>query len=367
MNKLAFLLLAVSAPAWLGAVSAPTGLTVTSIQSDQSAVLSWTNDPVAQQWFIYLDGALVYQPYVANTTLNGSQRQFTMNALPYRSPITVNMKALAPPNPISGFSASVSTYAQPVAPIPVSCVAGCLSGTVSVSLTGTVNVTGTVSVLQGGPLTVSGSVGVSGFVGVTIVAQGPTLGVSVLAGVSGLSVTASQDHTWSVSGTSIPLGSDAALALYTTVPAGTLPTTPYYLSQFGPGYDFGVCTTCTAGARFSASVRFNSAYVTSVSCAVTMSTGAQGVSMCFLTPAARTRTYIFNPSASGKVLRYLQWPSATAPLVDPAILQEITPGACVALDDALTYVHLFSPGGTPSTAALVQHVTDTKWTGTAYP
>jgi hypothetical protein len=130
MKAKAFFLIFLLTASRLMAVAAPTGLTVTAIQTDQSALLSWNDDPVVQQWYIYLDGVLVYQPPKSSTTLNGAQRQFNLTYLPFRSPIAITMKALAPPNPISGFSAAVSTYAKPLTPIPVY-----LTYTVGVSVT----------------------------------------------------------------------------------------------------------------------------------------------------------------------------------------------------------------------------------------
>lgn len=139
---IAFLLASLARGAW--AVAAPTGLTVTAIQSDQSAVLTWTDDPLPQQYYIYLDGTLVYQPFRADTTQNGSQRFFKLQSLPMRSPVFVNMRALNPPQTISGLSVGVSAYAQAATPIPVYvtspaqviCVSGCSGG-------------------QGGPVTVT--------------------------------------------------------------------------------------------------------------------------------------------------------------------------------------------------------------------
>lgn len=283
MKTLVLLLFALWAPIQVHAVAAPTGLTVTAIQADQSATLSWTNDSTVQQWYIFLDGTLVYQPFVANTTLNGSQRQFVMQALPYRPSITINMKALAPPNPISSYSAAVTTTANP----------------------------------NSNPV--------------------------------------------------IPMGSDGSTPAYTTQGAAALPTTPPLLSQVGPGYEFGACTTCTAGARFFGLVRFNASYITAVTAEVTKTTAVQGISMCFLTPAARTRTTIFNPSASGKVLRFLEWYQATPPNFPVEELRELTPGASVTIEDSLPYLNIISPAGTPAVPASVLHVTDTKWAGNNYP
>ena len=162
-------------------------------------------------------------------------------------------------------------------------------------------------------------------------------------------------------------GSDAVLPLYTTVPAGLLPAVAPYVAQYAPGYEFGACTTCTAGARFMAFVRPNASYITALTCATTMTTGVQGINLCFLTPAARTRTTIFNPSASGKVLRYLEWYSATPPAFDASSLPELTPGASVVIEDCLPYLNLFSPGGVPAVLPSVLHVTDTKWQSLSYP
>jgi hypothetical protein len=278
------LFFALLAPAFGQAAATPTGLTVTAIQTDQSATLSWDNDPTVQQFFIYLDGVLVYQPLISSTTVNGSQRQFRMTSMPYRSPIGINMKAFTSPNPPSALSATVYAYAKPVSPTDV-----------------------------------------------------------------------------------IQKGSDNALPIYTTVPAGSLPDIPPYVDQAGPGYEFGACTTCTAGARFVAAVRYNASYLTSVTCEVTKTTGVQGISMCFLTPAARTRTTVFNPSANSKVLRVLEWWSSTPPNFPVESLQELTPGASLIIEDCLPYLNLISPGGTPSAPASVLHVTDQAWQGTYYP
>ncbi len=77
-NKILALLLLLSCR--LGATTAaPAALSATSIDANQTALLSWTDDVTVSQWYIYLGGTLTYQPYRAQTgSVPGPRRTYNM-------------------------------------------------------------------------------------------------------------------------------------------------------------------------------------------------------------------------------------------------------------------------------------------------
>lgn len=177
----------------IGATAAPADLAATNIDpNNQTALLSWDEDLAVNQWYIYLGGVLTYQPFRNQTgSIPGPRRTYNMTGLPHQNYVVVTMRALAPAQPISAESAALTVTSAPSIiyvlnpPNQAITVTGSFSAATSSVATAVSVIAGvsgiSVTAKQGSPWTVSGSVGVT-------------------SGVAGISVTASQGSPWTVSG-----------------------------------------------------------------------------------------------------------------------------------------------------------------------
>ena len=281
MRSFALALLLLASLAQASVPSTPSGLTSTGYVNG-AIPLAWTFDAVPTSFYVYINGALKASPTRAQVAVAGSQFNYTVTGLSSAVlPASVYLVALGStgssgPSPVivvnsagGGTGDLVSIGAS--VPLTVTC-SNCTSSSVTytaayqggtwsvgvnnfpasqaVTQGGPFTVSGSVAVTQGGPFTVSGSVAVTSMPAVT---QGSAwtvsgsvattqaspwtvsgsvqvtnfLGVSVVSGVAGLSVTASQGSAWTVSGSvaitgALPAGSNGIGSVtVTSMPAVT--------------------------------------------------------------------------------------------------------------------------------------------------
>jgi len=114
MRKILFALIFALGPTMAWAVAAPAGLVGGPVTSN-TATLDWNEDTVPNQWNIYLGGVLRYQPFRSDTSVpTAGRRRYLLTNLPNQANIVVTMRALAPGQPISAESASLTITSSTV-------------------------------------------------------------------------------------------------------------------------------------------------------------------------------------------------------------------------------------------------------------
>ncbi len=140
----AMTLLAVLSPAFAWAVAAPTGIAA-SPWANSGSYLSWTDDPTATQWYIYLEGNLLFSPQRSYVSTSGTGRVgFQLTGISQASlPRMATMKAIAG-GAVSVMSAGVTITA--VGPVPFTYVVPAPGAVFSTTASGTGGGTSAVSV-----------------------------------------------------------------------------------------------------------------------------------------------------------------------------------------------------------------------------
>lgn len=95
------------------ALAAPTGLSAGGYING-TMPMSWAENTAVTQWYIYVDGNLLFQPFRSQTTPSSIGRTYLMQPLPPQAKYVITMKALAPGQPISAESAAITVTGQAV-------------------------------------------------------------------------------------------------------------------------------------------------------------------------------------------------------------------------------------------------------------
>jgi hypothetical protein len=313
------LVMAGASSAW--AISAPAGLTATAITPEGSSMLSWNVDATASQWFIYLDGKLVFQPFKSQVRTSATTQSYLLQPLPKQDSVVVTMKALAPGQPISAESNALTVtvsvanwiYARPY---PGS----------------TFNTSGG----GGGGGAVSGAVSVSAYTGGTI----PVSVTSMTAG--------------------------GAFIYSTGVTSANVPVSPTVWNMAGNAYQFAGNVTPTGGVIWNGITRLNYLWDTVVYVGVTAPANA-ATSLVFLTPSARTKTTIINNSGNDGMRLFLS-NSPIIPANCNVRYRELPSSTTMVLDDhGYTYLWIWDPLGANNHPVYVQHESSNPWIGVIYP
>jgi hypothetical protein len=227
-------LLACFLPSMARAVAAPVGLSVTP-WTNQGVTLSWTDNPAALQWYIYVNGLQLFSPDRYNISgPTGGVDSFVITGISQQAlPVFITMKAVGQ-GAVSAFSAAVTVTA--VSPVPFTYVVPApgsvwatsgssgSSGTASTVNQGTSPwvVGGTVASTQSGTWNlnnISGAISLP--TGAATSANQTTANsslTSILAAFSNVTVNThavTQNGTWTVA-----QGAAGASAWPVTVPAG---------------------------------------------------------------------------------------------------------------------------------------------------
>lgn len=306
------------------AVSAPTGLTA-GAWANATMPFYWDDDASASSWYIYLDGKVFAKPTRQQASPVGSKLFYLLQPLSPAPSYVLTMRALAVGQPMSAESAALTATGQAV-PITyvmtppgqalsvsgaagggggdasaanqvignasLAVIAGAITSTPSVSIGG--SFVGVSLKAQDTPLTVSGSVLVSNLNGVTVNPHAVTQGgpwtvsgsvttipgaaqaVSVIAGVAGISVTAS-----------LASGTNTIGNVGVTNPVQVLPA----------GGFFGVSVVSDTTTRFYGVTVV--ADTTTRFYGVTITSGLAGVSVSAQGPVSPTVTVSGNPVLQG--------------------------------------------------------------------
>ncbi len=136
------------------------------------------------------------------------------------------------------------------------------------------------------------------------------------------------------------------IPLYVTGPANVLSTVPGAFSNFAPGYEYAICTTCTTGARFTVNPPRGYSQFVGMPTDVTYAASVDFNTRLWITPSAQTRVTIQNPKSNTQTAYFYMSMSETAELNTNMLHFELAAGDSYTITNpAATWLHIWCPTG----------------------